>query len=152
MSDKEIWTIKLDWLNIVNLLGLDKIEQISEIKKEKAIKKISKSFDIDVLLEKDPDELDKIVADELREIMKKELTQKAKDQERREREFQSNFIPFKNGGIINIDPRDLKDLDIDIDGDPYDLLKKLAKKFFRGDNDSDDDKDKTKEDNTGYYI
>ncbi|MFX1273737.1 MAG: hypothetical protein ACFFBP_14280 [Promethearchaeota archaeon] len=152
MSDKEIWTIKLDWLNIVNLLGLDKIEQISEIKKEKAIKKISKSFDTDVLLEKDPDELDKIVADELREIMKKELTQKAKDQERREREFQSNFIPFKNGGIINIDPRDLKDLDIDIDGDPYDLLKKLAKKFFRGDNDSDDDKDKTKEDNTGYYI
>ena len=39
-----------------------------------------------------------------------------------------------------------------MDGDPYDLLKKLAKKFFRGDNDSDDDNDKSREDNTGYYI
>jgi len=152
MSDREIWTIKLDWLNIVYLLGLEKVEQISEQKKDKAIKKISKIYDLEMLLDLDPNELDKMVANELADSMKKELTQKAKEEEKRERDLRSNFIPFKNGGIINIDPRDLKDLDIDLDGDPQELLKKIAKKLFRGDNDYDDDTDNNQDDTTGYYI
>lgn len=151
MTDREVWTVKLDWLNIVYLLGLEKIEQISEQKKDKVIKKISKTYDFQTLLESDPNELDKMVADELAEIMKKELTQKAKEEERKKREFRSNFVPFKNGGIINIDPRDLKDLDVDMDGDPQEILKKIARKLFRGDNDRDDEPD-TNEDTTGYYI
>jgi len=148
MSDKDIWTIKLDWLNIVNLLGLETMEEIPEFKREKAIKKITKTYGTETLLDLKPSKLDKIVVDELREVMKKELIQKAKTEEKMEREMQERFTPFKNGGIINIDPRDLKDLDMN--GDPSDILKKLAKKFFR--QDDDDDRDTSEDNSTGYYI
>ena len=60
------------------------------------------------------------------------------------------MIPFKQGGIIKIDPRDLKDFK----GDPEDMLKYLYKKFL-GDNkddDKDDDNDKYNEDKNHYYI
>jgi len=151
MSEKEIWAIKLDWLNIVHLLGLESITQISEIKKDKAIKKITKLYGTEDLLDADHSFLDKIVANELRELMKKELSLKAKQEEKRKRELRSNFFPMgKNGGIINLDPRDFKDLDLN--GDPQEILRKLAKKFFRTDNDDDDDQDNKHEDNTGYYI
>ena len=151
MSEEDIWIIKLDWLNITRLLGLDSVSEISELKKDKAIKKISKSYGLDYLMDLDPSELDKIVSDELKELMKKELAIKARQDVKKGKDFQNKFIPFKNGGIININPRDLKDLDIDFDSDPTEILKKLAKKFFRADDD-DDDKDRSNEDNTGYYI
>ena len=152
MTDKEIWTIKLYWLNIVYLLGLDSISQISEIKKDKAIKKITKLYGTEDLMDAEHSFLDKIVANELRELMKKELGLKAKQEEKRQRDLRNNFMPMgKNGGIINIDPRDFKD--IDLNADPQEILKKLAKKFFRPDSDDDDDQDnKHKEDTTGYYI
>lgn len=152
MPNKEIWSIKLDWLNIVHLLELDSISQISEIKKDKAIKKITKLYGTEDLMDADHSFLDKIVANELRELMKKELGLKAKQEEKRERALRSNFMPFKNGGIININPRDFKD--IDLDGDPQEILKKLAKRFFRMNKDDDDDQDNRykDEDNTGYYI
>jgi hypothetical protein len=150
MTNKEIWTIKLDWLNIIDLLGLDTINQVSEIKKDKAIKKITKLYGTEDLMEAEHSFLDKIVANELKELMKKELGLKARQEEKRLRDLQSNFMPMKNGGIINIDPRDLKDLDLN--GDPQEILKKLAKKFFRQDNDDDDDRDTKNEDSTGYYI
>jgi len=152
MSDKEIWTIKLDWLNIIDLLGLDTINQVSEIKKDKAIRKITKLYGTEDLMDAEHSFLDKIVANELKELMKKELGLKARQEEKRIRDLQSNFMPMgKNGGIINIDPRDLKDLDLN--GDPQEILKKLAKKIFRRDNDDDDDDRDTKnEASTGYYI
>ncbi len=148
---KEIWAIKLDWLNIVQLLGLESISQISEIKKEKAIKRITKLYGTDDLMDAEHSFLDKIVANELRELMKKELGLRAKQEEKQKRDLQNNFMPFKNGGIINIDPRDFKDLDLN--GDPQELLKKLAKKFFNADkDDEDDDHNRKNEDSTGYYI
>ena len=150
MSDKEIWIIKLDWLNIVQLLGLDSISQISEIKKDKAIKKITKLYGTEDLMDAEHSFLDKIVANELKELMRKELGLKAKQEEKRERDLRNNFMPFKNGGIINIDPRDFKDLDLN--GDPQEILKKLAKRFFNPDKDDDDDRDSKNEDSTGYYI
>ena len=150
MSDKEIWTIKLDWLNIVYLLGLDSISQISEIKKDKAIKKITKLYGTEDLMDAEHSFLDKIVANELKELMRKELGLKAKQEQKRERDLRNNFMPFKNGGIINIDPRDFKDLDLN--GDPQEILKKLAKRFFNPDKDDDDDRDTKNEDSTGYYI
>ena len=150
MSDKEIWSIKLDWLNIVHLLGLDSISQISEIKRDKAIKKITKLYGTEDLMDAEHSFLDKIVANELKELMRKELGLKAKQEEKRERDLRNNFMPFKNGGIINIDPRDFKDLDLN--GDPQEILKKLAKRFFNPDKDDDDDRDTKNEDSTGYYI
>ena len=150
MSDKEIWSIKLDWLNIVHLLGLDSISQISEIKRDKAIKKITKLYGTEDLMDAEHSFLDKIVANELKELMRKELGLKAKQEQKRERDLRNNFMPFKNGGIINIDPRDFKDLDLN--GDPQEILKKLAKRFFNPDKDDDDDRDTKNEDSTGYYI
>jgi len=45
MSEKEYsWTIKLEWLSILNQLGLESINQISELKRDKAIKKITKTL------------------------------------------------------------------------------------------------------------
>jgi len=154
MSEKEdSWTIQLDWLNILNLLGLESINQISELKRDKAIKKITKTFGNETLLELDPSELENLVSDELKELMKKELTLRQKKQEQVKQEMRSKFVPFKQGGIIKIDPRDFKDLDLDSDN-PEDLLKALYKKLM-GDREGDDEEDEDNnfhEDSTGYYI
>lgn len=143
------WTIKLDWLNILNLLKLERINQISEFKKERAIKRVTKIYGTKTLLDFEPERLDTLVANELKELMKKELALNAKEQERLEKEIRSRVIPFKKGGIIRIDPRDLKDFN----GDPEKMLKYFYKKFLGDDDeDNDDERDKHKEDNTGYYI
>ena len=143
------WTIKLDWLNILNLLKLERINQISEFKKERAIKRVTKIYGTKALLDFEPERLDTLVANELKELMKKELALNAKEQERLEKEIRSRVIPFKKGGIIRIDPRDLKDFN----GDPEKMLKYFYKKFLGDDDeDNDDERDKHKEDNTGYYI
>ena len=155
MSEKDTyWSVKLDWLNILRILKLDSINQIQEFKREKAIKRITKTFGIDTLMDLDPFELDKLVADELKELMRKELSNIKARKQLLEKEMRSKFVPFKNGGIIKINPRDFKDLDIDPENiDPEELLKKIAKKLMNNnDDDSDDDKKKYKEDNTGYYI
>jgi len=156
MSEKEkdsFWSVKLDWLNILQMLKLDSINQIPEFKRVKAIKKVTKTYDIDTLIEMDPIEVDKLVVHELRELMRKELNNiKARKKERLEQ--RSKFVPFKNGGVFKINPRDFKDLDIDPENaDPEEILKKIAKKLMKDDDDdSDDDKKKYKEDTTGYYI
>jgi len=154
MSEKDsFWSVKLDWLNILQLLKLESINQIPEFKRGKAIKKVTKTYDIDTLIEMDPIELDKLVVHELRDLMRKELNNiKARKKERLQQ--QSKFVPFKNGGVFKINPRDFKDLDIDPENaDPEDILKLIAKKLMKDDDDdSDDDKKKYKEDNTGYYI
>ena len=154
MSEKDTyWSVKLDWLNILQILKLESINQIPEFKREKAIKKVTKTYDIDTLMEMDPIELDKLVVHELRELMRKELNNiRARKKERLEK--QSKFVPFKNGGVFKINPRDFKDLDIDPENaDPEEILKQIAKKLMKDDDDdSDDDKKKYKEDNTGYYI
>lgn len=155
MSEKDsFWSMKLDWLNILNSLKLDSINQIPEFKREKAIKKVTKTYDIDTLMELDPIELDKLVVHELRELMRKELGINARKKQQLEQEMQSKFVPFKNGGVFKINPRDFKDLDIDPENaDPEEILKQIAKKLMKDDDDdSDDDKKKYKEDNTGYYI
>lgn len=155
MTNNDIWTIQLDWLNIINLLGLDSMTDIPEFKKEKAIKRISKTYNTNTLLELAPEELDNLVAHELRDLMRKELALQARTRERMEKEIRSKMIPFKNGGIIKMDPRDFEDLDPD--ADPEDIIKHFYKKFMGkkddGDNDDrDDEKDNYREDNTGYYI
>ncbi|MFX0080708.1 MAG: hypothetical protein ACFE94_03050 [Candidatus Hodarchaeota archaeon] len=143
------WTIKLDWLNIVSLLNLNNINQISEFKKMKAIRRLTRDYGSEKLISFEPEYLEKLVADELKELMKKELMMNAKKQEKIEKEIRSKVIPFQRGGIIKIDPRDLKDFN----GDETDFLKYLYKKFLGDkDDDKDDDKDKFREDNTGYYI
>ncbi len=156
MSEKELaWTVKLDWLNILQILGFHSIIQIPEFKREKAIRKTTKTFGSDVLLEFECDELDQLVADELKELMKKELSLQARKGERIEKQMRSKVIPFKRGGIIKIDPRDFKDLDPN--ADPEEIMKALYKKFMGehehdDDDEKDDDKNKYSEDSTGYYI
>ena len=151
MTEEEnnfLWTIKLDWLNIVSMLNLDNINQIAEFKKIKALKKINVKYGSENLMDFEPEYLENLVADELKEIMKKELSINAKKQAERERAIRSKVIPFKKGGIIKLDPRDLKDFD----GDKKEMLKFFQKFLGRDDDDKDDEKDKYKEDNTGYYI
>lgn len=153
MSDRElVWTIKLDWLNILGILNLRSIHQIAELKREKAIKKVTKSYGTDVLLEMDPEELDVLVASELQEVMKKELSMNAKRKEKMEKDLRSKVIPFKQGGIVKIDPRDFKDLDPD--AEPEEIFKYLSKKFLgNGDDDNDDEDDNNiQEDSSGFYI
>ncbi|MFX0041559.1 MAG: hypothetical protein ACFE8L_01490 [Candidatus Hodarchaeota archaeon] len=149
-NDNDIsWTIKLDWLNILNLLKLERINQISKFKKERAIKRVTKIYGTKALLDFEPERLDILVANELKELMKKELAFNAREREKAEEEIRKKFIPFKKGGIIRIDPRDLKDFD----GDPEKMLKFFYKKFLGDDDeDNDDERDKQREDNTGYYI
>jgi len=151
MTNKKIWTIKLDWLNILNKLGLTSIDQIPEYKRERAIKNISKMFDTEDLLAFEPEELEELIVDELSDLMKKELREnKRKEKELRD-QFKDKIVPLKRGGIIKINPKDLKDLDLD--GNPEDILKYFYKKFFGNkDNDDRDDDDRIDEDKTGYYI
>jgi len=143
------WTTKLDWLNILSMLNLESISQIPEFKKDKALRRITKFYSTEALMEFEPSYLDNLVVNELKELMKKELLLNAKRQERIQREFRDKVIPMKRGGIIRIDPHDLKDFK----GDPQEMLKYFYKKLLgEDDDDTDDDKDDYKEDNTGYYI
>ena len=153
MADVEkelLWKVKLVWLNIISILNLNNINQISEFKKMKAIRRLTRDYGSEKLMSFEPEYLENLVVNELKELMKKELTMNAKKQERIKREMRSKVMPFQRGGIIKIDPRDLKDFK----GDENDLLKYLYKKFLgnHDDDDKDDEKDKYKEDNTGYYI
>ncbi|TXT65541.1 MAG: hypothetical protein BAJALOKI1v1_420019 [Promethearchaeota archaeon] len=152
MSDKNIWKVKIDWLKILNSLGLTSIDQIPEYKRERAIKNISKMFEPEDLIEFDPEELEELMVGELGELMKKELREKQRREDEMREQFNNKIIPLKRGGIIKIDPRDLKDLDLD--GNPEDILKYFYKKFFGGSRNSDekDDDDRVEEDKTGYYI
>jgi hypothetical protein len=146
------WTIKLDWLNILSMLNLESISQIPEIKKEKAIKRITKFYGLESLSEFEPSYLDKLVVNELKELMKKELLLNERKRKEAQKNLQKNIIPMKHGGIIRLDPKDLKDFK-DMEGDPEKMLKYFYKKLLgRDDDDKDDDKDKYKEDNTHYYI
>ncbi len=143
------WAVKLDWLNILSKLNLERISQIPKFKKDKALKRITKFYGLEALLEFEPDYLDNLVINELKELMKKELLLNERKQERMEKELRDKVIPFKRGSIIKIDPRDLKDFK----GDPEDMLKYFYKKFLgKDDDDKDDDNDNYKEDNTHYYI
>jgi hypothetical protein len=155
MVEKELaWTIKLDWLNILTILGLESIDQIPDLKKEKALRKITRTFGAESLLELEPSELDNMVAIELKELMKKELISNQRKEEKDQEEMKSKFIPFKQGGIIKIDPRDFKDIDVDPEN-PEDFLKALYKKLVGkkdDDEDKDEDKNNVSEDSTGYYI
>ncbi|MFW9829444.1 MAG: hypothetical protein ACFFEY_17855 [Candidatus Thorarchaeota archaeon] len=146
------WTTKLDWLNILSMLNLESISQIPEIKKDKAIKRITKFYGPESLLEFEPSYLDRLVVNELKELMKKELILNERKQKDAERELRKNIIPMKHGGIIRFDPKDFKDFK-DMEGDPEKMLKYFYKKLLgRDDDDNDDDKDNFKEDNTHYYI
>ena len=147
-NDKEfLWTIKLDWLNILNMLNLDNIKQIAEDKKMRAISKLTKIYGSEKLMSFEPDDLDNLIVKELKELMKKELASNARRQEKLEREMRNKVIPFKRGGIIKLDPQDLKNFKADPE-----FIKYLKKFLGDNDDDSDDDKEKYKEDNTGYYI
>ena len=143
------WTVKLDWLNVISMLKLESINQISEIKKEKAIRRITKTYSNQTLAEFEPADLDKLVVNELKELMKKELLLRAKKQERMEKEIRNKIIPMKKGGIIRLDPNDLKNFK----GDPKEMMKFFYKKLTgEDDDDRDDDNDNVKEDNNSYYI
>ena len=146
------WTTKLDWLNILSMLNLESISQIPEFKKDRAIKRLNKFYGIEVLMEFEPSYLDKLVVNEFKDLMKKELLQNAREQERMKKKLRNNIVPMKRGGIIRIDPREFKDLK-DLDGDPEKMLKYFYKKFLgKDDDDKDDDSDKYREDTKGYYI
>jgi len=143
------WTTKLDWLNILSMLNLESISQIPEFKRDKAIRRITKFYGTEALMEFEPSYLDKLVVNELQELMKKELLLNARKQERIEKDLRNKIIPMKRGGIIRLDPSDLEDFK----GDPEKMLKYFYKKFLgKDDDDNDDDNDNYKEDNTGYYI
>ncbi|MBD3341263.1 MAG: hypothetical protein GF353_19305 [Candidatus Lokiarchaeota archaeon] len=152
MSNNEhSWAVKLNWLNILRILQLRSIKQIAEYKRDKAISRLTKTYGMEVLLDLECDELDRLVAEELKELMKKELSAREKHRQKMKEKMKSSVIPFKRGGIIKIDPRDFKDLDQN--ADPEDILKQLAKKFLGDeDEDNDDDKEKFREDKNGYYI
>ena len=155
MTNKDIWTIKLNWLSIIHLLNLNSIIEIPELKKEKAIKKITKLYGTDTLLSLGNEELDLLIVNELRELMRRELAVKARRVERIEKKMQNQMVPFKNGGIIRFDPREFEDLDPN--ADPEDIFKFLYKKFMgkgepKESDEKDEDQDNYKEDNTGYYI
>ena len=147
------WKVMLDWSNIVIMLKLDNINQITELKKGKAIRRLTKIHGTEKLMALEPDHLENLVINELKDLMKKELLLHEKKQKELEREIRNKVIPLKRGGIIKLDPRDLKDFK----GDPEDaqkMLKYLYKKFLGDDKDDDKDdvKDKYKEDRNHYYI
>jgi hypothetical protein len=148
MTEKEAWALQLDWLNIVSILRLDIIDQIPEIKREKVIKKISKLYGEETLLSFNPSELDELVANELREIMRKEIITHARQKEKLEKQMKARMTPFKNQGVMRIDMNEIKDLN------PEELMKFFSNKLMgkRDDDDQDDDNDKYSEDKNSYYI
>ena len=152
MSESDIWSFQLDWLNIIKLLGFHSINQIPETKKQKALKKITKLYDTEVLLTLKPNELDELVADELKILLKRELIEDARQKEKIEKEIRHKVLPLKNGKIVGINMSDLRDLDPN--ADMNEIMKYFSKKFLKNDEDdeNDDDPGDIDEDKTGIYI
>ena len=146
MIEKEPWAYQLDWLNIVSILRLDSIEQIPETKRERVIKKISKLYGAESLLSFKPSELDELVANDLRELMKKELIMHARRKEKIAKQMKAKMSPLKNPGVIGIDMNEIKDMN------PDELMKFFSNKFMGKKNDDDQDDDKYSEDKNSYYI
>ncbi|MHA2287183.1 MAG: hypothetical protein ACXABG_00225 [Promethearchaeota archaeon] len=148
MTGKAAWALQLDWLNIVSILRLDTIDQIPEIKRERVIKKISKLYGEESLLSFKPSELDELVANELRELMRKELIAHARQKEKLERQMRAKMAPFKNPGVMRIDMNEIKDMN------PEELMKFFSNKFMgkKDDDNKDEDEDKYSEDKNSYYI
>ena len=148
MTEKEAWALQLDWLNIVSILGLDTIDQILESKKERAIRKITKDYGSELLLSFNPSELDELVANELRDLMKKEIASHARRKERQERQMRAKMAPFRNPGVMRIDMNEIKDMN------PEELMKFFSNRLMgKKDDDEDDEEDDTySEDKDSYYI
>jgi len=148
MTEKVAWALQLDWLNIVSILRLDTIDQIPEIKRDRVIKKISKLYGEESLLSFKPSELDELVANELRELMRKELIMHARQKEKLEKQIKARMSPFKNQGVMRIDLNEIKDMN------PDELMKFFSKQLMgkKDDDDQDDDNDKYSEDKNSYYI
>ena len=147
MPENETWAFQLDWLNILTILGLDTIDQIPEDKKNRVIKKLSKLYSSVSLLSFSPNELDELVASELKNLMEKELRIHAKQKERMEKQMKSKMSSLKRPGVIPIDMNDLKDL-------PDEVKKMFSKMFMQneGDDENEDDGDDYNEDKNSYYI
>jgi len=147
MPEKEPWAFQLDWLNIITILGLDTIDQIPEDKKNRVIKKLSKLYGLESLLSFSPNELDELVASELKNLMEKELRMHAKQKERMEKQMRTKMSSLKRPGVIPIDINDLKDL-------PDEVKKMFSKMFMQneGDDENDDDGEDHNEDKNSYYI
>jgi len=147
MPEKEAWVYQLDWSNIITILGLDKIEQIPEDKRIRVTKKLSKLYGSESMLSFNPQELDELVASELKNLMEKELRSHAKQKEKIEKQMKARMPSLKRPGVIPIDMNDIKNL-------PDEVKKMFAKMFMQneGDDDSDDDSDKYSEDKNSYYI
>ncbi len=148
MTEKEAWAYQLDWLNIVSILRLDTIDQIPEVKRERVIKRITKLYGTESLLSFKPSELDELVANELRELMKKELIMHARRKQKIEKQMKAKMSPLKNPGVIGIDMNEIKDMN------PDELMKFFSNKLMgkKDDDDQDDDNDKYNEDKNSYYI
>lgn len=153
MSENYNWSFQLDWLNILKILGLVKIEQIPKSKKSKALKRITKVYGDEVLNTLKPEELDEIVANELRVLMRKELNEISKQNKFIEKEIRTKMFPLKKGRVIGINMSDLKDLDPNADIE--DIIKFFSKKLNRNDDEEDldaDEEDKPDDDKSGIYI
>ena len=147
MQNNKKWTFKIDWLNIIQKLSLNSVEQIPEYKKEKAITKLEKDFGSEYLAEMEPEYIEELIGVELQKLMQKELMEMKKKQ--RELRKKSRIIPMKQGGIIKIDASDLKNMK-NLDQDVQDMLKGFLDKYF---NPKDDEEEVGEdEDSTGYYI
>ena len=147
MPEKEAWVYQLDWSNILTILGLDKVEQIPEDKRIRVTKKLSKLYGSESMLSFKPQELDELVASELKNLMEKELRVHAKQKEKRQKQMKTRMPSLKQPGVIPIDMNDIKDL-------PDEIKKMFSKMFMQneGDDDKDDDSDKYSEDKNSYYI
>jgi len=150
MPEKEAWVYQLDWSNIITILGLDKMEQIPEDKRIRVTKKLSKLYGSESMLSFKPQELDELVASELKNLMEKELRSHAKQKEKMEKQMKARMPSLKRPGVIPIDVNDLKDMQ----NLPDEIKKMFSKMFMRneGDDDNDDDSDKYSEDKNSYYI
>ena len=149
MQNNKKWTFKIDWLNVVQMLSLDSVEQIPEYKKEKAFSKLEKDFDSEYLADMEPEYLEELIGVELRKLMQKELMDIKKKQRELRKKSRSRIIPMKRGGIIKIDASDLKNMK-NLEEDVQDMLKGFLDNYF---NPKDDEEEAGEdEDSTGYYI
>ncbi|MHA1459400.1 MAG: hypothetical protein ACTSO6_03445 [Promethearchaeota archaeon] len=147
MPEKEGWVYQLDWLNIVTILGLETIDQIPEEKKTRVTKKLSKLYGSESLLSFKPQELDELVASDLKSLMEKELRTLTKQKERIQKQMKNRIPSLQRQGVIPIGINDLKDL-------PEEVKKMFSKMFMQneGDDDKEDDGDDYSEDKNSYYI
>ncbi len=159
------WEVIINWNAVLARLGLDPEELVLLPKgaREQAVAEVEEEIGADALFEKDPQEVDKLVADHLQRLLqnKKYFQKREKEREKAKKEMASNLPHievFPMDGLPEDFKRMIQDaIDSGQAGDLKDFFEDLFSKYYKSKGNKPKSKDRKSSDeeedpNRSMYI